>query len=150
MHSRGGSSVLQGTRPTCSLEEDKTFECLFADSELGIVCPEGEQPALIHMFAGVYDLGNGTFDPVTTGAMADQYNDVLDFVRGIAGIPVSAVSTVADADPASPSSFVCPSSFCPIVACPVCSLSDIFRKTKTTIVFNLNAETLLALHACIQ
>jgi hypothetical protein len=81
----------------------------FAGSELGITCPKGEQAALLHMFGGVYD--EGTFDPVTTKAMSDEFNAVLDFVEGIAGMPVSAVSTVEDADPESTSTFVCSASF---------------------------------------
>jgi hypothetical protein len=78
---------------------------VFAGSELGITCPKGEQAALLHMYVGVYD--EGAFDPVTTKAMSDQFNAVLDSVEGFVGLPVSAVSTVEDADPESPSTFVC-------------------------------------------
>ena len=40
--------------------------------------------------------------------LSEEFNDVLDFVRGVAGMPVAAVSTGADAAPDSPTALVRP------------------------------------------
>lgn len=73
-------------------------------NELGIECAAGEQPALLHAFVGVYE--EGGYEGASTQAMSDEFNALLDSVRGIAGLPVSAVSGEGDANPQSPSAFV--------------------------------------------
>lgn len=71
---------------------------------LDIVCEAGGQPALLHLFVGVFD--EGAFNESTVEATSDEFMAVLANTERIVALTDSGVSTAEDASPTSPETVV--------------------------------------------